>query len=236
MQSIDLSGFQFTDGGSGNIFVFEEGSIIDPLGYFLVAGSTELFLYEFGANFDLTGSFNNGTGGFKLSNEGEHLILKNSKGEEEDYVLYDNQSPWPSVADGKGPSLQLIAPEMDNNHYSSWYASSGIPFSPGKPNGGNSINQQNTLPGNSILVYPNPMGKVLHIDHNEEAGAKLQVEAYTLSGTLINSALFWAGGGKESLSWQHGIASPGAYLVRIAVHYGDSYREESHLLLFSGSR
>ncbi len=236
MQSIDLSGFQFTDGGSGNLFRFEEGSLIDPHGYFVVAGNTELFLSEFGANIYLTGSFNNGTNGFKLSNEGEVLILKNSKGEEEDYVRYDNQAPWPVSADGKGPSLQLISPELDNNHYSSWFISNSIPYSPGQPNGGSSTNEINSLPGNNIHIYPNPMGEIMYIDHNEEGGAKLKVEAFTLSGTLIRSTLFQAGGGKETLSWQHGIVNRGAYIVRVAVQNQDYYMEESRLLIFSGKR
>ena len=236
MHSISLNGFQLTDGGSGNMFVFEEGSIVDPLGYIIVAGDSELFLSEFGANTNLTGSFNKGSRGFKLSNEGETIALKNSKGEEEDYVLYDNQAPWPAAADGKGPSLQLIAPDRDNNHYSNWYSSTGIPFSPGQPNGGSSANQISTLPGNRILIYPNPLGEIMHIDHNEKAGAELQVEIYTLSGSLIGRKHFRAGGGRESISWNHQIVNPGAYIVNVTVLYQDYFREESRLLIFSGRR
>ena len=76
----------------------------------------------------------------------------------------------------------------------------------------------------------------MYIDHNEESGTKLQVEAFTLSGTLISSTLFKASGGMETLNWQHGIVNPGAYIVRVAVQNHDYYKEESRLLIFSGSR
>jgi len=233
-QSVALNGFQFTDGGSGNLFSFGEGAIIDPRGYLIVAGDSELFLFEHGSNIYFTGNFNKGEGGFKLSNEGESLILKNDKGELEDFVQYDNQAPWPLAADGKGPSLQLLTADLDNNLYSSWFTSYGIRFSPGFQNGGNSNEEPWIVRESSIHIYPNPVGEVLFLEINEEPEARIEVEIFTLSGTQAGSFLFHAGGGRETTTLKHSIDNPGAYIVRILVQNKDHWHQESRLLIFTG--
>ena len=232
--SIALSGFQFTDGGVNNLFSFKASSVIDPLGYLVVAGDSKQFLYEHGSSIYFTGSFNQGEGGFKLSNEGESLILKNNKGELEDIVQYDNQAPWPVAADGKGPSLQLLAPDLDNNHYSSWYTSSGLPFSPGGPNGGNSSEGPKLILENGIHIYPNPVGEVLFLELNEENGTRIELGIFTLSGTQVSNLLFQAGGGRETIYFQHKIENPGAYIVRVIVQHEERWRQESRLMIFAG--
>ena len=141
-RSISLNGFQLTDGGMGNRYLFGEEAVIDPRGYMVVVGNSELFLSEHGTQVYFTGSFNDGDSGFRLSNDGESIILKNSDGELEDIVQYDDQAPWPEEADGTGPSLQLLAPDLDNNHYSSWFASMGVRSSP--KNQGRGLNWEST--------------------------------------------------------------------------------------------
>jgi len=233
-QSISLNGFQLTDGGAGNLFSFDGNSFIDPLGYFLIVGDAEQFIAEHGSGMYFTGSFNNGEGGFKLSNEGESILLKNSKGELEDLVQYDNMAPWPAEADGNGPSLQLLAPDLDNNHYSSWFAADSPSYSPGEQNGGNTVARQQLLSEKEIKIYPNPVGEVLFLEFNEEAGTRIQIEIFTLSGIQVSSHEFYAVGGIETTSWQHQIASPGANILRLRVQHQESWREESQLLIFSG--
>jgi hypothetical protein len=232
--SVSLNGFQFTDGGLNNLFSFKPNDILDPLGFLMVAGNSEQFLYQFGANIYLTGSFNSGESGFMLSNEGETLLLKNEKGELEDIVRYSNRSPWPPEADGKGPSLQLISPELDNNLYSSWYTSSGTLFTPGSPNGGTSAEGETPVQGIDLLVYPNPMDETIYIELTGEPGSSVHLSIYTLTGSLVNSALFHSGGGHETLSWQHELKYPGAYIMKVMVQEQERIREQSVLLIYSG--
>lgn len=234
--SITLNGFQFTDGGPNNIFRFEESSIIDPQGYLIVAGDAEQFLYEFGSSYHLTGSFNLGVDGFKLSNAGESLLLKSDKGELEDMVRYGSEDPWPVEADGSGPSLQLISPDLDNNLYSSWYASSGLLFSPGSPNGGSSSKEGTSESQRYLNVYPNPMGDVIFLDLEEEPFAELQLRIYSLTGSLLNSALYETEGGFQTITWKHKLENPGAYILKVTVKDRESSREESRLLIFSETR
>ena len=232
--SVALGGFQFTDGGSNNLYQLAENAIIDPRGFLILAGNTELFISEHGSNIYLTGSFNNGESGFKLSNEGESLFLKNEKGELEDYVRYGSQLPWPVEANGKGPSLQLISPSLDNTDYANWYAGSGTPYTPGSPNGGNSIEYASQIGKNAIHIYPNPMGRVLFLDLEEESGTEVEVKIYTLSGTLVDVSLFYTLGGRETIRWRHGIMSPGAYILKVAVQGEDNGRMNSQLMIYSG--
>jgi hypothetical protein len=48
-----------------------------------------------------------------------------------DSVTYDDDEPWPSVANGVGPSLQLIDAAQDNDRVGNWAAA---PATPGAPN------------------------------------------------------------------------------------------------------
>ena len=137
-------------------------------------------------------------------------------------------------ADGKGPSLQLLATDLDNNLYSSWYASSGIRFSPGSQNGGNSSEEPRIVRKNSIHIYPNPVGEVLFLEINEEPETRIEVEFFTLSGTRVGGKLFHAGGGRETATLKHSIKNPGAYIVRILVKNGYHWHQESRLLIFTG--
>jgi hypothetical protein len=235
-RSVSLQGFEMTDGGSGNVFLFGEGTIIDSCGFLVVAGNAELFLSEYGSTVNLAGSFNEGISGFKLGNEGEALLLKNSEGEPEDYVRYDDQAPWPVDADGNGPSLQLIAPDMDNSQYSSWYASMEPKYTPGSFNKGYSTEETPANKEDTLRVYPNPLGEVLFIDLDEEAGTRIQVQIYTLTGSLERNMEFLAGGGFETKVWNHGLTRPGAYIVQIMVRGQKQWEITSRLLIFSGGR
>ena len=233
--SISLNGYQFSDGGLNNIFIFEENTILDPYGYIVVAGDSELFTREHGSLIYSKGSFNNGESGFRLSNEGESLILKNEKGELVDFVTYDNQAPWPVEADGAGPSLQLISPELDNNHYSSWYTATRPLFSPGAANGANSMREKQSAREGILQVYPNPMSGTLFLELSEEPEAEISLGIYSLSGSLLKQEQWKSAGGREILSWQHGLKRPGAYILKIRIYSFFGMREESRLLIYSGN-
>jgi hypothetical protein len=235
-KSITLSGFQLSDGGMDNSYLFGESSVIGPQGYLLVVGDSELFQNEYGSEVYFVGSFNKGESGFKLSNDGESIILKNNRGELEDIVQYDDQAPWPEEADGTGPSLQLMDPALDNNHYANWFVSTGWLCSPGNANGGNSTDESRLLSVGSLFIYPNPVGEILYIEFNEQAGARINLEIFTLSGTRMASILLQSGGGHETASWQHQIDRPGAYILRANIRHPEFQKQESRLLIFTGKR
>ncbi|KAA3606164.1 MAG: lamin tail domain-containing protein [Calditrichaeota bacterium] len=51
-----------------------------------------------------------------------------------DEVTYDDGAPWPTSADGQGPSLELNSPALDNNDGTNWSASANAGGTPGTQN------------------------------------------------------------------------------------------------------
>ncbi|MEO1448001.1 MAG: choice-of-anchor I family protein, partial [Bacteroidota bacterium] len=109
---IELGGFDFVQGIT---FTFPAFS--------LPAGSTVLLALDtaaasgfFGVNFPF--QF-----GGALSNGGEDVIIVNTLGDTIDIVDYDDASPWPTAADGAGPSMELLNPSFENNDGANWFAS-----------------------------------------------------------------------------------------------------------------
>ncbi len=58
-----------------------------------------------------------------LVNSSEDVVLGDASGVTIDSVKYDDGSPWPSAADGSGPSLVFCDTALDNTLASSWQAS-----------------------------------------------------------------------------------------------------------------
>ncbi len=116
---VDLSGWVFQD-ESGGYFSLPGGVVI-PAGGFLVLVENE---GEFSAVYPLTtnilGDFGRDPNGFKLSNGGELIFLKNANLEVIDSVRYSDKNPWPTEPDGNGSTLQLIAWQLDNALPQSW--------------------------------------------------------------------------------------------------------------------
>jgi hypothetical protein len=69
--------------------------------------------------------------GGQLSNQGETLTLVGSSGQLIQQLAYDDQGPWPGLADGSGSSLEWIGSAGDPNVPSAWSASNRFGGSPG---------------------------------------------------------------------------------------------------------
>lgn len=114
--AFDLSGFKLR----GVDFTFPPGSFIQPNGFVVIAEDLASFAYTYGATIPVLGPFSG-----KLQHGGEalRLVKPAAPGGDEtiiDEIRYDNSPPWPQVADGFGPSLQLIDPLQDNWRAGNW--------------------------------------------------------------------------------------------------------------------
>lgn len=121
-----LTGWQF---GGAITYTFPAGKTIAPGGYVVVAKSVLAFqaLYPT-STADVIGGYSG-----RLNNAGETLLLYNGTFGLVDSVAYDDEGHWPKAADGDGPSLELINPDLDNAIPQSWAA--GISGgTPGLPN------------------------------------------------------------------------------------------------------
>ena len=118
---VDLSGVQFT---IGITFNFSSGSIryVAPGASVLIVNTLSSFQTRYGHAYD---SLVAGEYAGKLSNSGEELRLQAADGSAIRDFVYDDAAPWPTAADGKGPSLILRNPLSNPNHgiATNWMAS-----------------------------------------------------------------------------------------------------------------
>lgn len=128
--SVKLSGWQFFD--EKNSFTFSEDISIAPNEYLVLVEDSLMFSSIFPSIENYMGSFN-----FNLSGGGERISLLANGNCLADYVIYDDNMPWDTIADGSGATLSLTNSFSDNNQAQVWEASShiGAPMgTPGRPN------------------------------------------------------------------------------------------------------
>ena len=111
--TVDLSEWRLA--GVGN-YTFPAGTNLEP-GQFLVVAEDSRTLrtkYRIRTTHQYTGG---------LDNDGDNLRLFDSKGNLVDQVEYQSGYPWPTAARGKGASMELLNPSLDNNLGGSWRSS-----------------------------------------------------------------------------------------------------------------
>ncbi len=111
---VDLEGFHFT---SGMVYTFPPSVSLNS-GEYLVIGVDSVALKN---TYNYTTARQWTTGG--LSNGGEPISLKDNLGNMVDSLRYDDVFPWPTAADGAGPSMVLCDPTSDNKDGANWIAS-----------------------------------------------------------------------------------------------------------------
>src|SRR5262249_41337108 len=121
LTTFDLCGYRL----EGTDFTFPGGSTISPHGFVVVVNDRDVFARTYGRLLPVAGVFSG-----QLSNTGEtiRLIRPGTTAAEDlvvDQVTYGAGPPWPTLADGAGPSLQLIDPEADNDRVANWTAVNG---------------------------------------------------------------------------------------------------------------
>jgi hypothetical protein len=119
--AFDLSNYRLNGVG----FTFPEGTLIPPNGFVLAVENLNAFRAAYGTGLPVAGIYDG-----SLDNGGETLkLIRPGSTPDLDVVInevtYDDDPPWPTEADGFGPSLQLIDPSQDNNRVANWAAVSG---------------------------------------------------------------------------------------------------------------
>tara|TARA_R110000787_G_scaffold13189_4_gene41713 strand:- start:349 stop:3312 length:2964 start_codon:yes stop_codon:yes gene_type:complete len=152
--TVDLSGWIFKDDDDLHEFIIPDGTTLAPDSYIVLAQSLVDFQSEFPSVSPVLGDFE-----FGLSGGGELVRLYDNTGILVDSVTYNDESPWPTEADGNGPTLELISPDLDNNLGENWDACAAPGFEHGTPT---TVNNDCTLgiedfSNVKVLVYPNPM-------------------------------------------------------------------------------
>jgi|GEM_PF-3507805 len=118
--AVDISGYTLSNAVS---FTFPPGTTINAGDYVIVAINAATYSSLGCQVFQWTG---------QLNNTGETIELHDNLTQLVDIVSYSNSSPWPTAANGSGPSLELVDVNSDNNDGSNWEAQTinGTPCGP----------------------------------------------------------------------------------------------------------
>lgn len=159
-QAIPMGGLRLSRSMSGVLGVYT----LPAKGLYIIASDSLRAGRFYGKSFQQWGT------GF-LNNGGATIVLSNSAGTVLDSVNYDDAAPWPTAADGTGPSLELMDANSDNNVGNNWRPST---TGTGKSVGGTAIfaspgeykltvgTRELGRPAYSFKVYPNPVRERLY--------------------------------------------------------------------------
>ena len=199
--SIDISGWLLKDDDDEHFFSIPNETIIEPLGYLVIAKNIDQFSLIFPDIENVIGSFN-----FGLSGGGDQVHLFNLSNFLIDSLEYDDTDPWPSESDGSGPTLELLNPLLDNSLPSSWSYSADN-GSPGQINTAFqtlSIDEHFLVPKSSRIVklFPNPFNPTLTINFELAKNQSAEIQIHNILGQLVYlSPKKSYAKGNHSLAW-----------------------------------
>ncbi len=101
---IDLTKVRFSEGIK---FTFADNLTLNPKQSMVIVSNKEAYSRRYGNELPIAGAFKNDS---QLSNGGERLTILDALGKSILSFAYDDRSPWPEKADGKGFALMLQAP------------------------------------------------------------------------------------------------------------------------------
>lgn len=125
---VDLTNWEFKDSDDTHILTLPSLSL-SANEFLILCRDTTNFKLVYPTVTNYLGDFD-----FGLGNSGDQVRIFNASGVIIDSLQYDDNSPWTSVPDGNGPSLELISPDSLNTLPSNWAASLVDDGSPGLPN------------------------------------------------------------------------------------------------------
>ncbi len=152
---LDISNWKFKDSNDANIFTIPDGTSIDANSYLVITKSSVDFTSAFPDVKNFIGDFD-----FGLSSSGDAVRIFNSELELQDEVNYGTAEPWPTCANGQGPTLELKSPDLDNSLPENWDCLSTY-GTPGVVNDA-TTGIEDFLKG-KLSIYPNPIEDYLYL-------------------------------------------------------------------------
>ena len=96
---------------------------------------------------------------FGLDDVSDGVALVDAQGSLHDQVQYASAAPWPEEPNGRGYTLELMHPDLDNSLAESWKASKALSGTPGRKNSQSIVSYKSKLTNQAYLefkVYPSP--------------------------------------------------------------------------------
>ena len=237
--SLDLTGWIFKDQNDDHKFLLPVESTIDAYGYLIVARNSFKFKQTFPFVANVVGDFGSGVNGFGLSSQGEILRIHNPGGELIDYVYYGVTSPWPVLANGNGPSIELLDPGLDNNIGSNWISSPVNLFSPGESNSiSGMVNPDYRMDqAFDFKLFPNPFYHQITLEFEAHASSLATIQVYNLYGHKIDEIKYGIdGNGPYQIIWnpsdRNANLSSGIYLIKLDVFGDRSHQVKTKQVLY----
>ena len=205
--TVDLSGWVFKDNDDLHEFIIPNGTVLAPDSYIVLAQSLVDFQSKFPGVSPVLGSFT-----FGLSGGGELVRLFDNTGILVDSLEYNDINPWPTEADGNGPTLELISSELDNNLGENWDACAAPGFEHGTPSTQNNdcslgIEDFSNV---KVIVYPNPIKTQATIIVSNIA-SPLVLKVYDMLGREITTMK----SNSNKFIFTKGNLNTGIYLLKI---------------------
>ncbi len=178
----DLSNWVFKDSDDSHGFVLPEGTFIDRKGYLILTRNAAKFqaVHPDIPTEKIIGDFD-----FGLSSSGDAVRLYNDNEVRQDEVYYLSDTPWPSAANGAGPTLELISPELDNSLPESWAVihEMGSPFESNMDDTSVDVFQHI----HNLQLFPNPFTDKINIQFDIPASGRIAARLFDRNGSLIHT-------------------------------------------------
>ncbi len=188
--AINISGWVVKDDDDEHEFLIPANTIIAEEGYLVTTKNRDVFSAFYS---DVDESSVIGNMDFGLGGGGDQVRLYNASGVLADSVEYDDDTPWPTEADGNGYTLELKDTSLDNELAENWTASAQPAGTPTAENGITSSNEAVKEIPTSIALdqnYPNPFNPTTVIGYQLTKNSEVKLEIFDMLGrkvsTLIN--------------------------------------------------
>ena len=216
---INISGWILKDNNDSNEFIFPDGTIISGYNYLVIVRNSDDFSELYPEIDYFIGEFD-----FGLSASGDAVRLFDSDLIIHDEVYYESTSPWPTLSDGDGYTLELINPSYDNSLPSSW---SNINYH-GSPDAVNSatasVSEEDLI---YTRVYPNPFVESLYILFELNVSDFVTVDIYDLKGSLVNNLFSGIlNSGMNRINKNLEKLTKGIYILKIKTRSGVTQTEK----------
>ncbi len=209
--SIDLSGWIFEDGNDDHEFIIPNQTFIDTGGFLVLCQDTSKFKSFYTDVQNVIGPFD-----FGLVNEGEELRLFDNTGLLVVSMLYSNQEPWPTDADGTGKTIELNDPDGNLNDGENWFAGcfGGSPGGPYIDCDTIGIINYEFLP--DFKVYPNPFSNFTTFEFRIEKEQEVTFEVFNSFGKLVHKQkIYYSDNGVKRFTFNRSDLQVGVYFYKI---------------------
>lgn len=217
-EPVDVSGWSLSDGNPSNRYTIPPQTVLSPNGFLVMARFPDQFATMY-PNVPHIGGWT-----FGLSNGGETVLLTDSRGALVDSLTYDDATPWPTEADGKGPTLERRDPSLASSDPLTWHASLVDGGTPHAPNSTSTVATEDPplMPQGPFLSqpYPNPFGSSTTLTfHLQEAGI-VSLDVFDVLGRHVAALAqgYHSAPGSTTIRWEADSLPAGVYFVRLTLN------------------